>query len=100
MPVMTVVHYNALDISAIVITLGYQVMLTVHVGQLITGVNPQIRILMIEQKFTINGYKFVYIPSLKVLGVTTPTGGLTIHHQVPTYIRAGELAARLLVESL
>jgi len=55
---------------------------------------------MVEQKFTINGYTFVYVPSLKVLGVTSPTGGVTIHHQVPTYVRAGELAARLLIAAL
>ena len=37
---------------------------------------------MIEKVVTTNGFTFTYTPSLKVLGVTSPTGGLEIFHQM------------------
>ena len=37
---------------------------------------------MIEKIVTTNGFKFVYTPSLKVLGVTSPNGKLEIFHQM------------------
>ena len=37
---------------------------------------------MLEKIVETNGFKFVYTPSLKVLGVTSPTGGLEIFHQM------------------
>ena len=55
---------------------------------------------MVEQKFTIGGYSFVYVPSLKVLGVTSPTGGLNIHHQIPTPMQAGKLASKIIMKNL
>ena len=37
---------------------------------------------MIEKVVTTNGFTFTYTPSLKVSGVTSPTGGLEIFHQM------------------
>lgn len=31
---------------------------------------------------TAHGFTFEYIPSMKVLGITSPTGGVEIHHQL------------------
>ncbi len=31
---------------------------------------------------TAKGFTFEYIPSMKVLGITSPTGGIEIHHQL------------------
>ena len=37
---------------------------------------------LLESVVTTNGFTFTYTPSLKVLGVTSPTGGLEIFHQM------------------
>jgi len=39
---------------------------------------------------TTNGFTFEYIPSMRVLGVTSPTGGIEIHHQL-SYEQANEI---------
>ena len=39
---------------------------------------------------TTNGFTFEYIPSMRVLGVTSPTGGVEIHHQL-SYEQANEI---------
>ena len=39
---------------------------------------------------TTNGFTFEYIPSMRVLGVTSPTGGVEIHHQL-SYEKANEI---------
>ena len=44
---------------------------------------------------TTNGFTFEYIPSLKVLGVTSPTGGVEIHHQL-SYEKANEIVGDIL----
>jgi len=44
---------------------------------------------------TTNGFTFEYIPSLKVLGVTSPTGGVEIHHQL-SYEKANEIVGEIL----
>ena len=42
-----------------------------------------------------NGFTFEYIPSLRVLGVTSPTGGIEIHHQL-SYEKASEIVEETL----
>ena len=44
---------------------------------------------------TINEFTFEYIPSLRVLGVTSPTGGVEIHHQL-SYEEASEIVEETL----
>ena len=44
---------------------------------------------------TTNGFTFEYIPSLRVLGVTSPTGGIEIHHQL-TEEKANEIVGNIL----
>tara|TARA_R100000908_G_C3665915_1_gene91038 strand:+ start:67 stop:246 length:180 start_codon:yes stop_codon:yes gene_type:complete len=44
---------------------------------------------------TINNFTFEYIPSLRVLGVTSPTGGVEIHHQL-SYEKASEIVGEIL----
>jgi len=44
---------------------------------------------------TINNFTFEYIPSLRVLGVTSPTGGVEIHHQL-SYEKANEIVGEIL----
>ena len=44
---------------------------------------------------TINNFTFEYIPSLRVLGVTSPTGGVEIHHQL-SYEKANEIVGDIL----
>ena len=44
---------------------------------------------------TINNFTFEYIPSLRVLGVTSPTGGIEIHHQL-SYEKASEIVEETL----
>ena len=44
---------------------------------------------------TINNFTFEYIPSLRVLGVTSPTGGVEIHHQL-SYEQANEIQRNVL----
>ena len=44
---------------------------------------------------TILGFTFEYIPSLRVLGVTSPTGGVEIHHQL-SYEKANEIVGEIL----
>ena len=44
---------------------------------------------------TINYFTFEYIPSLRVLGVTSPTGGIEIHHQL-SYEKASEIVEETL----
>ena len=50
---------------------------------------------MIEKIVKSNGYEFVYTPSLKMLGVTSPTGGLEIFHQM-TEEKANEIVGEIL----
>jgi hypothetical protein len=50
---------------------------------------------MIEKVVTTNGFTFTYTPSLKVLGVTSPTGGLEIFHQM-TEEKANEIVGNIL----
>lgn len=47
------------------------------------------------KKVTTNGFTFEYIPSLRVLGVTSPTGGIEIHHQL-SYEKASEIVEETL----
>ena len=44
---------------------------------------------------TINGFTFEYIPSMRVLGVTSPTGGIEIYHQL-SYEKASEIVGEIL----
>jgi|21_taG_2_1085346.scaffolds.fasta_scaffold28246_4 hypothetical protein len=44
---------------------------------------------------TIDGFTFEYIPSLRVLGVTSPTGGIEIYHQL-SYEKASEIVGEIL----
>ena len=44
---------------------------------------------------TTNGFTFEYIPSMRVLGVTSPTGGVEIHHQL-SYEQANEIQRNVL----
>ena len=44
---------------------------------------------------TTNGFTFEYIPSMRVLGVTSPTGGIEIHHQL-SYEKANEIVGEIL----
>jgi len=39
---------------------------------------------------TANGFTFEYIPSMRVLGITSPTGGVEIYHQL-SYEQAKEI---------
>ena len=50
---------------------------------------------MIEKVVTTNGFTFTYTPSLKVLGVTSPTGGLEIFHQM-TEEKANKIVGNIL----
>ena len=47
------------------------------------------------KKVTTNGFTFEYIPSLRVLGVTSPTGGIEIYHQL-SYEKASEIVEETL----
>ena len=44
---------------------------------------------------TTNGFTFEYIPSLRVLGVTSQTGGIEIYHQL-SYEKASEIVEETL----
>jgi len=44
---------------------------------------------------SINQFTFEYIPSMKVLNVTSPTGGIEIHHQL-SYEKANEIVGEIL----
>ena len=44
---------------------------------------------------TINNFTFEYIPSMRVLGVTSPTGGIEIYHQL-SYEKANEIVGEIL----
>ena len=44
---------------------------------------------------TTNGFTFEYIPSMRVLGVTSPIGGVEIHHQL-SYEQANEIQRNVL----
>jgi len=44
---------------------------------------------------TINKFTFEYIPSMRVLNVTSPTGGIEIHHQL-RYEKANEIVGEIL----
>ena len=50
---------------------------------------------LLESVVTTNGFTFTYTPSLKVLGVTSPTGGLEIFHQM-TEEKANEIVGNIL----
>ena len=44
---------------------------------------------------TIHNFTFEYIPSMRVLNVTSPTGGIEIHHQL-SYEKANEIVGEIL----
>ena len=44
---------------------------------------------------TINKFTFEYIPSMRLMSVTSPTGGIEIHHQV-SYEQANEIVGDIL----
>ena len=44
---------------------------------------------------TTNGFTFEYIPSMRVLNVTSPTGGIEVHHQL-SYEKANEIVGEIL----
>jgi len=44
---------------------------------------------------TINKFTFEYIPSMRVLNVTSPTGGIEVHHQL-SYEKANEIVGEIL----
>lgn len=44
---------------------------------------------------TILGFTFEYIPSMRVLNVTSPTGGVEVHHQL-SYETANEMVGEIL----
>ena len=44
---------------------------------------------------TIHDFTFEYIPSMRVLNVTSPTGGIEIHHQL-SYEKANEIVGEIL----
>ena len=43
----------------------------------------------------INQFTFEYIPSMRVLNVISPTGGIEIHHQL-SYEKANEIVGEIL----
>jgi len=43
----------------------------------------------------INKFTFEYIPSMRLMSVTSPTGGIEIHHQV-SYEQANEIVGDIL----
>ena len=43
----------------------------------------------------INQFTFEYIPSMRVLNVTSPTGGIEVHHQL-SYEKANEIVGEIL----
>ncbi len=44
---------------------------------------------------TINNFTFEYVPSMRVLSITSPTGGIEIHHQL-SYEKASEIVGETL----
>ncbi len=44
---------------------------------------------------TINNFTFEYVPSMRVLSITSPTGGIEIHHQL-SYEKASEIVGESL----
>ena len=54
---------------------------------------------LLESVVTTNGFTFTYTPSLKVLGVTSPTGGIEIHHQL-SYEKANEIVGEILEKNM
>jgi len=44
---------------------------------------------------TIHDFTFEYIPSMRLMSVTSPTGGIEIHHQV-SYEQANEIVGDIL----
>ena len=44
---------------------------------------------------TIHDFTFEYIPSMRLMNVTSPTGGIEIHHQV-SYEQANEIVGDIL----
>ena len=44
---------------------------------------------------TIHDFTFEYIPSMRVLNVTSPTGGIEVHHQL-SYEKANEIVGEIL----
>jgi hypothetical protein len=44
---------------------------------------------------SINQFTFEYIPSMRVLNVTSPTGGIEVHHQL-SYEKANEIVGEIL----
>ena len=44
---------------------------------------------------TINKFTFEYIPSMRVLNITSPTGGVEVHHQL-SYEQANDIVGDIL----
>ncbi len=44
---------------------------------------------------TTNGFTFEYIPSMRLMSVTSPTGGIEIHHNL-SYEQANEIVGEIL----
>ena len=48
---------------------------------------------------TIHDFTFEYIPSMRVMNVTSPTGGIEIHHQL-SYEKANEIVGEILEKNM
>ena len=64
-------------------------------GDITNNNEREIRMIKGTKTVTINNFTFEYIPSLRVLGVTSPTGGVEIHHQL-SYEKANEIVGEIL----
>jgi hypothetical protein len=48
---------------------------------------------------TIHNFTFEYIPSMRLMGVTSPTGGIEIHHNL-SYEQANEIVGEILEKNM
>ena len=48
---------------------------------------------------TIHDFTFEYIPSMRVMNVTSPTGGIEIYHQL-SYEKANEIVGEILQKNM
>ena len=48
---------------------------------------------------TISGFTFEYIPSMRLMSVTSPTGGIEIHHNL-SYEQANEIVGEILEKNM
>jgi|TARA_R110001592_G_scaffold26830_1_gene99969 hypothetical protein len=48
---------------------------------------------------TIHNFTFEYIPSMRVMNVTSPTGGIEVHHNL-SYEQANEIVGEILQKNM